>query len=246
MGESPDLHAGPAARDGALPRRLFAEVVATFFLVLVDAGGAVIAALSHGEVTPAARSIATGLLVLAMIHAVGDVSGAHLNPAVTLAFALRRVFPWARVPLYWGAQLAGAALAALLLRAAFGDVEHLGATLPRMGLGRAVVFEALLTMLLVSVVLGTATRHRVLGGDAALACGGTVALCGLFARPVSGASMNPARSLGPALVSGDLSGAWVYVVGPAAGAAAAVLCMQVIHRRRHREEREAAAGEEKR
>src|SRR5207244_3510510 len=141
--------------------------------------------------------IAPGLVVAALIFSIGDVSGAHFNPAVTLAFALRRVFRWRYVPVYWMAQVAGACTAAAVLRALFGLVGDLGMTLPRSGGDdQALVMEVILSGLLVFVVVNTATRHSLIGNDTALAVGATIALCGLFGGPVSGASMNPARSLG--------------------------------------------------
>jgi aquaporin Z len=222
-------------------KRLLAESFGTFLLVSVDCGGAVIGSLD-GEITSVARSMATGLVVMVMIYSIGNVSGAHFNPAVTTAFALRGAFPWRRVPAYWGAQLAGAFAGAGLLRWMFGNVEHLGATLPHFGAVRGLTIEVLLTVILVSVVLGTATRHRSIGANAAIASGGAVALCSLFSRPISGASMNPARSLAPAVMSGELHDLWIYLVGPMVGAALATLTMRVLHSHKHKSEREAAQG----
>ncbi|GEM_PF-231038 len=227
-------------------RCLFAELFGTAALTTVAAGGEVIAAISNGEVSRDARAIAPGLLVMALIYAIGDVSGAHLNPAVTLAFALRRDFPWWKVPVYWIAQIAGALGAAWLLRALFGNVVHLGANEPRHGVGVAFVMEILLSWLLITVILGTATRNRLIGPNAAIAVGGTIALCGLFAAPISGASMNPARSLGPALVSGATGQIWLYIVGPVAGSLLAVVGTWVMHGGRKPKEREAAMGEDER
>lgn len=224
-------------------RRLLAELLGTFALVLVAAGGEVIAAISGGEVSHAARAVAPGLLVMAMIYTLGSQSGAHFNPVVTLAFTLRQDFPWKRVPGYWGAQLIGAVLAALLLRALFGTAGQLGATLPRHGIMEALVMEAVLTFLLVTVILGTATNHRLTGPNAAIAVGGTIALLGLFAGPVSGASMNPARSLGPFLVSGQLADAWIYIVGPLAGGILAVLVAWLLRGRTTSEAVETAKGD---
>jgi aquaporin Z len=205
-------------------RRLFSEALGTFFLVLVAAGGAVVNAASRGQVPLDAQVVAPGLMVMAVIYFMGTVSGAHLNPAVTIAFALRRNFPWRRVPGYVGAQFAGSVLAAGFLRAAFGDIGHLGATGPGPGTNAltTVLVELVLTAGLVSVVLGTASGARNIGANAALAVGGYISLAGLWAAPVSGASMNPARSLGPALVGGQWADWWAYVVGPLAGGALAV------------------------
>jgi aquaporin Z len=235
-----------ANTDGSLKdeaRRLFAELLGTFALTFVAAGGEVIAVISGGEVSPAARAVAPGLLVMALIYTLGNQSGAHFNPVVTLAFTLRQDFPWRRVPGYWCAQVVGAVLAALLLRVLFGLVGHLGATLPRHGTIEALVMEVLLTFLLVTVILGTATNHRLTGPNAAIAVGGTIALIGLFAAPISGASMNPARSLGPFLVSGQLADAWIYIVGPLAGALLAVLVAWVLRGKTTPEAVEAAKGD---
>jgi aquaporin Z len=205
-------------------RRLFAEALGTFLLVLVAAGGTVVDARSHGQVPLDARVVAPGLMVMAVIYFMGTVSGAHLNPAVTISFALRRNFPWKRVPGYVAAQLAGSVLAAGFLRATFGNIGHLGATEPGAGTSgaTAALIEFVLTAGLVSVILGTASGARNIGANAALAVSGYIILAGLWAAPVSGASMNPARSLGPALIGGHWTDWWAYVVGPVAGAALAV------------------------
>ena len=197
-------------------------MLGTFALVLAAAGGGLLHA--KGQISLAAAVVAPGLMVTAIILFMGAVSGAHLNPAVSLAFALRGDFPWKRVPGYIVIQLAGATLAALFLRWVFGNVEHLGATLPGPGYKnwQALLMEIVLTTLLVSVILGTASAAQNVGAIAALGVGGYIALAGLWAAPVSGVSMNPARSFGPALVSGDWSSYWVYVVGPLAGALIAV------------------------
>ena len=154
---------------------------------------------------------------MAIILFMGAVSGAHLNPGVSLAFAMREDFPWRRVPGYIIVQLLGATLACLFLLAVFGDIQHLGATLPGAGYEnwQALLMEVALTAGLVSVILGTASAAQNVGAIAALGVGGYIALAGLWAAPVSGVSMNPARSFGPALVSGDFASYWVYVVGPA-------------------------------
>jgi aquaporin Z len=224
-------------------RCLVAEMAGTFALTLAAAGGEVIAQVSGGEVSHAARVVAPGLVVLALIYAIGNVSGAHFNPAVTFAFALRGVFRWRRVPAYWLAELCGALLAAVLLRWLFGTVAHLGATMPHHGVRAAFVMEIALTWLLVMVILGTATRHHLLGPNAAIAVGATIALCGLFAGPVSGASMNPARSLGPALVAGETADVWIYLVAPFLGAALAVGLTWLLRGGPGDGEGEAAGGE---
>src|SRR5512140_1956630 len=203
-------------------RRLFSELLGTFALVLAAAGGGLLHA--KGQISLAAAVVAPGLMVMAVILFMGAVSGAHLNPAVSLAFALRGDFPWQRVPGYIVTQLIGATLAALFLRWVFGNVEHLGATLPGPGYQdwQALLMEIVLTALLVSVILGTASAAQNVGPIAALGVGGYIALAGLWSAPVSGTSMNSARSFGPALVSGDWSSYWVYVVGPITGALIAV------------------------
>jgi len=203
-------------------RRLFSELFGTFLLVFVAAGGGLLHA--QGQISLASAVVAPGLMVMAIILFMGAVSGAHLNPAVSLAFAMRGDFPWYRVPGYIIVQLAGATLAALFLLAVFGNVGHLGATLPGPDYAnwQALLMEIALTAGLVSVILGTASAAQNVGAIAALGVGGYIALAGLWAAPVSGVSMNPARSFGPALVGGDFSSYWVYVVGPVAGALIAV------------------------
>ena len=203
-------------------RRLFSELLGTFFLVLVAAGGGIL--VGESQISLAAAVVAPGLMVMAIILFMGAISGAHLNPGVSLAFALRGDFPWRRVPGYIIIQLVGATLACLFLLAVFGNIQHLGATLPGAGYEnwQALLMEIALTAGLVSVILGTASAAQNVGAIAALGVGGYIALAGLWSAPVSGTSMNPARSFGPALVSGDFSSYWVYVVGPLAGALIAV------------------------
>jgi aquaporin Z len=203
-------------------RRLFSELMGTFMLVLVAAGGGLLH--GKGQVSVAAAAVAPGLMVMAIILFMGAVSGAHLNPVVSLAFALRGDFPWKRLPGYVLIQLVGATLACLFLYAVFGNVQHLGATLPGPGYAnwQALLMEIALTGTLVSVILGTASAAQNVGAIAALGVGGYIALAGLWSAPVSGTSMNPARSFGPALVSGDFGSYWVYALGPAIGALLAV------------------------
>lgn len=201
-------------------RRLFAETWGTFLLVLVAAGGGVVAAKSNGSVTLSMMVVAPGLMVMAIIYFMGTVSGAHLNPAVTLAFSVRRNFPWRRAPGYVLAQVVGGTAAALFLRITFGNIGSLGATMPGGGVGNgtALAMEVVLTAGLVNTILGTASGARNVGANGAIAVGGYVALAGLWAAPISGASMNPVRSLAPDLVRGDLGTSWIYVVGPLLGA----------------------------
>jgi aquaporin Z len=212
-------------------RRLFSELLGTFFLVLVAAGGGLLHA--RGLISLSAAVVAPALMVMAVILFMGAVSGAHLNPVVSVAFALRGDFSWKRVPGYMLVQLLGAALACLFLLAIFGNVKHLGATLPGSGFSdlKAFLMEVVLTAGLVSVILGTASAAQNVGTVGAFGVGGYIALAGLWAAPVSGTSMNPARSFGPALVSGDWHAYWVYVAGPLAGAVLAVLCAVVLRGR---------------
>ncbi len=199
-------------------------------LVLAGAGAPVVDAVSHGRIGRVAEVAAPGLTVLAVILFMGAVSGAHLNPVVSLAFAARGDFPWRRVPGYVAAQLAGAVLAVLFLLAVLGRAGRLGATVPGAGVGDcgALAIELVLTVGLVSTVLGTASRAQNLGPISALGVAAYIVLAGLWSSPVSGASMNPARSLAPDLVLGDLSHLWVYLVGPAAGAFVAVAIARVL------------------
>jgi len=212
-------------------RRLFSELLGTFFLVLAAAGGGILHA--QGQISLAAAVVAPGLMVLGIILFMGAISGAHLNPAVSLAFAVRGDFPWKRVLGYIITQLLGATLACLFLLAVFGNIQHLGATLPGPGYHdwQAFLMEIALTGGLLSVILGTASAAQNVGAIGALGVGGYIALAGLWAAPVSGTSMNPARSFGPALVSGDWHGYWVYVAGPLIGAAIAVGCAVILRGR---------------
>ena len=205
-------------------RRLFAELFGTFLLVLVAAGGGMMGQAFPGTVSRTAAVVAPALMVLAIILFMGKVSGAHLNPAVTVGFSLRGDFPWRRVPGYVAVQLAGAVLAAWLLQWVVGVSASDGGTYPAAGWSAADAFvmEGVLTLGLVSVILGTASGAQNLGAIAGLGVGSYIALAGLWASPISGASMNPARSFGPGAVGADLTSIWVYVAGPLAGAALAV------------------------
>jgi len=219
---------GPRSREFDDPklewRRLFSELLGTFLLVLVGAGGAVVNAQSHGAISRTAAVTAPALMVMAIILFMGTVSGAHLNPAVSLGFAARGDFPWRRVPGYVVIQLVGATLACLLLWAILGKIGSLGATVPGAGIAdwQAMLFELVLTAGLLSTILGTASRAQNVGPMSAIAVGGYIALAGLWSSPISGASMNPARSFGPDAARGDFAHYWVYVVGPLAGASMAV------------------------
>jgi aquaporin Z len=205
-------------------RRLFAELIGTFLLVEAGAGAPVVNAFTHGSIGRGAAVTAPGLAVMAVILFMGAVSGAHLNPVVSIAFAARGDFPWRRVPGYILVQLLGATLAVLFLDAMFGKVGMLGATVPGAGIddGQALVMELALTAGLVSTILGTASRSQNVGPLSAVAVGGYIVLAGLWSSPITGASMNPARSFGPALVLGDFAHYWIYAIGPVAGALLAV------------------------
>jgi aquaporin Z len=200
-------------------RRLVGEATGTFLLVLVAVGAGVVDTLSHGMIGRGAEVTAPGLMVAAIILFMGSNSGAHLNPVVTIAFAIRHDFRWQRVPGYIAAQLLGSIAAAGILRLTFGTGTTLGVTVPGPGftMWQGAVVETLLTFGLVSVVLGAASGAQNIGALSAVAAGSYIVLAGLWASPVSGASMNPARSLGPAVVTGNYTDLWIYFAAPVAG-----------------------------
>ncbi len=205
-------------------RRLFAEFLGTFFLVLVAAGGGMIGQAFPDTISRQAAVVAPGLMVMAVILFMGKTSGAHLNPVVTLGFAMRGDFPWRRVAGYITVQALGAIVAALLLQPLVGVSASYGSTYPASGYSSLDVFfmEAVLTLGLVSVILGTASGAQNVGIIGAFGVGGYIALAGLWASPISGSSMNPARTLGPDLISQDWTGFWAYLAGPLLGAVLAV------------------------
>jgi aquaporin Z len=205
-------------------RRLFSELLGTFFLVLVAAGGGMMGQAFPHTISRTAAVVAPALMVLGVILFMGKISGAHLNPAVSVAFSLRGDFPWRRVPGYIVAQLAGACLAAWFLQAAVHVSSSYGSNYPAAGFsaGNAFVMESILTFGLVSVILGTASGAQNLGVIGALGVGGYIALAGLWGSPISGASMNPARTFGPDAISANFGSYWVYVAGPLLGAVVAV------------------------
>ena len=209
-------------------RRYAAEFLGTFLLVFAGPGAVVIDEVSGGGVGSLGIGLSFGLAVMAAIYAVGHISGAHINPAVTVAFALTRHFPWSLVPTYVLAQLLGACAASAITLVLFGDVANLGATVPTGPPLQAVLLELVLTLLLMVVVSAVATDVRAVGQAAAIAIGGYVALAATFAGPIAGASMNPARSFGPALLSGTWTHWWVYWVGPIAGAALGALLYRYV------------------
>ena len=216
-------------------KRLVAEAVGTFGLVAVAGLGDVAGFLTGGEVTTMARAIAPGLFVMAMIYAIGDVSGLHINPAVTLGFTIKRLFPARWLPSYVVAQLLGALVAGMALVFLFGNDAARHAVTQPQGIQPwvALVLEIFLTAVLVTVILGTADRAHLVGPNAAIAVGATIILCGLVALPLEGASMNPARSTGPAVATGDFGSLWIYWLGPLIGAVLAVVFNDFVHARRH-------------
>ncbi len=222
----------PTGTGAVAPRRpikkIFAEMVGTFALVFAGCGAIMTNAVSEGAVTHVGVSAAFGLVVMVMIMATGHISGAHFNPAVTLAFAAIGRFPWREVPGYIAGQCAAAVLASLALRMLIGPAASMGATLPKVAELQAVGLEGVLTFFLMFVITAVATDDRAEGGMAAIAIGGTVALDALFGGPLTGASMNPARSLGPALISGELQGLWIYFVGPILGAVAGAVTYHLL------------------
>jgi aquaporin Z len=205
-------------------RRLFSELYGTFLLVVVAAGGGMVGHAFPGSISRTAAVVAPGLMVMGIIMFMGKVSGAHLNPAVSVAFSLRGDFPWRRVPGYIVVQLAGASLAALLLHEVVKVSARFGSNYPAGGFAnwQALLMEALLTLGLVSVILGTASGAQNIGVVGALGIGAYIALAGLWGSPISGASMNPARTFGPDLVARDFGSYWIYVAGPLVGAVTAV------------------------
>ena len=213
----------------SLTRRAAAEGLAAFALVFAGCGAIVANQRYGGALGVVGVALVFGLVIMVMVYATGHLSGAHINPAVTIAFTLIRHFPAREAAAYVGAQVAGATAAALVLLAVWSDKPaHLGATIPTVGAGSALLYEALLTAFLMFVIMAVATDTRAVGAAAAIAIGGTIGLDALFGGPVTGASMNPARSFGPALASGEWRDFWVYVVGPVVGAAAGALAYQLV------------------
>jgi len=208
-------------------RMLVAEAIGTFALVFAGCGAIMVDAKT-GELGHVGVAITFGLVIMFGIYAVGHISGAHFNPSVTFAFALSRHFPWSRAVGYWAAQFVGAIAAAALLRASLGNIANVGATLPSGSQGQSFFWELVLTFFLMFVIMAVATDTRAVGEAAAIAVGGTVGLDAMFGGPISGASMNPARSTGPALVSGDLHALWLYIVAPICGATLAALAYQFL------------------
>jgi aquaporin NIP len=215
----------------SLARRCLAEGLATFALVFAGCGAIVLDSERGGSLGATGIAAAFGLVIMAMVYATGHLSGAHINPAVTVAFGASRHFPWRDAAAYVPAQLAGAVAGAALLRVVWdGTPANLGATVPSVGSGSALVYEAVMTGFLMFVIMAVATDTRAICAAAAIAIGGTVALDSLFGGGVTGASMNPARSFGPALVANEWQQFWIYVVGPVVGALAAAGAYEVVRR----------------
>jgi MIP family channel proteins len=212
-----------------LIRRAAAEGIGVFALVFAGCGAIVTEAEHPGTLGNVGIALVFGLVIMAMIYATGHLSGAHLNPAVTIAFAATRHLPRSDAAAYLAGQLAGALLAAAALAAIWpSQPAALGTTLPSVGVGSALVYEATMSAFLMFVIMAVATDTRAVGAAAAIAIGATVGLDALFGGPITGASMNPARSLGPALVSGELDDLWLYLVGPMGGALLGALAYQVV------------------
>jgi aquaporin NIP len=219
-------------------RCLAAEVIGTFALVFAGCGAVMVNAKT-GQLGHVGVAISFGLVILFGIYAVGHISGAHFNPAVTFAFALTRHFPWPRAALYWCAQLIGALAAAALLRGSLGNIADVGATFPSGSQGQSFLWELVMSAFLMFVILAVATDTRAVGEAAAIAIGGTIALDAMFGGPISGASMNPARSTAPALVSGNLHALWLYIVAPVIGASVGGLAYQFVRGEHERAEHKA-------
>tara|TARA_R100000541_G_C1883352_1_gene82629 strand:- start:180 stop:827 length:648 start_codon:yes stop_codon:yes gene_type:complete len=207
---------------------MIAELIGTFALVFCGTGAIVINEFTGGTVTHPGIAITFGLIVMGMIYAFGDISGAHINPAVTIAFAYAKKFPWKEVPLYVLAQVVGAILASLLLLYLFPDNELLGTTLPQIAVLKVFIFEVILTFFLMVVIINVSTGSKEIGVIAGIAIGSVVLLEALFAGPITGASMNPARSLAPALVSGNLQHLWLYLTAPVVGSILAVISCKLV------------------
>ena len=211
-----------------MSKRLISEIIATFALVFCGTGAMVINDFTGGTVTHVGVAITFGLIVMGMIYAFGDISGAHMNPAVTIGFAYAKKFPWKEVPGYVLAQLIGAFLASGILFYLFPESETLGATLPGLSAMKVFIFEIILTFFLMVVIINVSTGSKEIGVVAGIAIGSIVLLEAMFAGPITGASMNPARSIAPAVVSGNLADLWIYIFAPIIGCLLAVVSCKLV------------------
>jgi len=211
-----------------MSKRLISEIIATFALVFCGTGAMVINDFTGGSVSHVGVAITFGLIVMGMIYAFGDISGAHMNPAVTIGFAYAKKFPWKEVPGYVLAQLIGAFLASGILLYLFPESETLGATLPGLSAMKVFIFEIILTFFLMVVIINVSTGSKEIGIVAGIAIGSIVLLEAMFAGPITGASMNPARSIAPAVVSGNLADLWIYIFAPIIGCLLAVVSCKLV------------------
>lgn len=211
-----------------MSKRLISEIIATFALVFCGTGAMVINDFTGGTVTHVGVAITFGLIVMGMIYAFGDISGAHMNPAVTIGFAYAKKFPWKEVPGYVLAQLIGAFLASGILLYLFPESQTLGATLPGLSAMKVFIFEIILTFFLMVVIINVSTGSKEIGIVAGIAIGSIVLLEAMFAGPITGASMNPARSIAPAVVSGNLADLWIYIFAPIIGCLLAVVSCKLV------------------
>ncbi|XP_010937151.1 aquaporin NIP2-1 [Elaeis guineensis] len=211
-----------------LLKKVVSEIIATFLLVFVTCGSAALYTSNHDRISQLGQSVAGGLIVTVMIYAVGHISGAHMNPAVTLSFAVYRHFPWIQVPFYWAAQITGAVISSYILRELLDPITNLGTTTPSGTVWQALVMEIIVTFCMMFVTLAVATDTKAVGELAGLAVGSAVCITSILAGPVSGGSMNPARTLGPAVASKKYNGLWVYFIGPPMGTLSAGLAYTFI------------------
>tara|TARA_B100000795_G_scaffold263296_1_gene242255 strand:+ start:33864 stop:34529 length:666 start_codon:yes stop_codon:yes gene_type:complete len=211
-----------------MTKRFISETIGTFALVFCGTGAMVINDFTDGTVTHVGVAITFGLIVMGMIYAFGDISGAHMNPAVTIGFAYAKKFPWKEVPLYVLAQLIGAFVASGLLLYLFPESQTLGATLPQLSALKVFIFEIILSFFLMVVIINVSTGSKEIGVVAGIAIGSVVLLEAMFAGPITGASMNPARSIAPAVVSGNLADLWIYIFAPIIGCLLAVMSCKLV------------------
>ena len=211
-----------------MSKRFISEIIGTFALVFCGTGAMVINDFTGGTVTHVGVAITFGLIVMGMIYAFGDISGAHMNPAVTIGFAYAKKFPWKEVPAYVLAQLIGAFLASSILLYLFPESQTLGATLPGLSALKVFILEIILSFFLMVVIINVSTGSKEIGLVAGIAIGSVVLLEAMFAGPITGASMNPARSIAPAVVSGNIADLWIYIFAPIIGCVLAVVSCKLV------------------